>query len=122
MVTFNWNNLLGKINTLYKNIYIIVFVSSVVTCPLKFISGYEEYSDCQLLLFRRGKVQRKALANRQAIWTWLNDTEWLWFCFSRGIGLVINVGNCNANLIIFGSKLLKNDSVSSSLKHYNDTN
>jgi urease gamma subunit len=82
------------------------------------MNGYSEYSDFELLTFRCGKVHKKALAKRQAICIWLNDIEWLWVCFNKGIGLVTNVGNCNAKLMIFGNKLLKNSSVSSSVKHY----
>lgn len=84
--------------------------------------GYSEYSDFELLTFRCGNVHKKALAKRQAICIWLNDIEWLWVCFNKGIGLVTNVGNCNAKLIIFGNKLLKNSSVSSSFKHYINKN
>lgn len=62
------------------------------------------------------------MANRQAICIWLNDIEWLWFCFNNGIGLVTNVGNWSANLIIFGNKWLKNASVSSSFKHCEQQN
>lgn len=72
------------------------------------------------MVFRFGKVHKKAFAKRQATCCWLIETVRFSFFLSRGIAVDINSGHCRASFIIFGNKLLKKCSDSSSSNSFSN--
>lgn len=83
--------------------------------------GKLRYSDFRLCSLRRGKVHRKAFANKLATCSWLNDIDLLVLCFSNGMADGMRSGSRNANRIISGSVSVKKavDSASSNSLKYN---
>lgn len=65
-------------------------------------------------MLRRGKVQRNALAMRQATCCWLIDMDMLWPDLRSGIELGMSVGSCRARAMILGRMVAKKRSDSGS--------